>query len=144
MDLNEPGNESRVADILKGLESIAKIHAPTNHRLLGLDTFPGVVWVSVGGEESDTEELNNLSKRVDEIVDLSGLAPSRDFKFLPHITLARFPRDRQDLVVAAIQGIKPNPAPMALHSVDLLESTRDEDGVNYRPAFEGSVYRFKA
>ena len=63
--------------------------------------------------------------------------PDADYPFMPHITLGRFPRevipDVNDVLRIA-QDVDPAPVGFEIGCIELMESIRGENGVEYGQA----------
>jgi RNA 2',3'-cyclic 3'-phosphodiesterase len=120
------------AAIARSLEGVR----PFDLVLEGIGAFPSsenprVVWIGVGEGRA---EVTELATRVRAAI-ASVLGPSRDERFVPHLTLfrVRSPGQRRR-AIALLEGAEPAPSPrrIAVREVCLKESTLGPRGAQHR------------
>ena len=141
-DLGDTGKREAVEALMAELRETA-CRTERIPLILGyLATFPGLLWVGVGGTVEALDALNRLQGLVDRAVMRHGWG-SADYSFLPHITVGRFDRKATDLLRGSLMDVDyPEHVEFDLAGLELQESVRDAGGkVEYVPVFDPASFR---
>ncbi len=112
------------------LQGVAKEFEPIELTLGYIHTFPGVAWVSIGGTEAATQQLEQLAKQVDGAVekclDKTGLqAEARKHQFFAHLTLGKFDPSITQLVDDFVRDASyPRQEPFKIEQIQITRSTQ--------------------
>ena len=133
VNLADPERKTALGRLVQDLTELSA-ETPAIPLVVGpLGVFQGVVWASVVGSNEAMEGFNRLQNRVDGAVNLRGW-PDADYPFMPHITIGRFPRDATADVTDFLRVAReadPETLDFKLGCVELMESIRGENGVEY-------------
>ena len=141
-DLGDTGKREAVDALMADLRETASRTERIPLFLGYLATFPGLLWVGVGGADEALDELNRLQGLVDRAVMRLGWGRA-DYSFLPHITVGRFNRKATDLLRDALMDVDyPEQVDFELTGLELQESVRDAEGrVEYVPVVAPALFR---
>ena len=135
--------ESRIADdIVAVLESLT--FAPLELRLSGVGTFDRKdqgrpLWAGVTPHDG----LNHLHKKIDHALLRAGVEAEHR-AYHPHITLARFSRDKGDTAEWLAANSSLSSAPFVLDHIALYESHIGSDGAHYEEVMRVRARKFES
>lgn len=110
------------------LTTLVRTHSPIHLALGPLQSFPGVLWVSLQGPATSLTALHNLARHVDELTDGHTWPTPRIYPFIPHITVITFlPPNEAPRLEDIEQILRPAPIPFRIDSIELLESSPSRD-----------------
>ena len=129
-------DEPTAGNLVRALAPAVGPVAPFEFVLEGVDAFPSperprVVW---RGVTRGAVELRSLARVVREAVESAGLVDDPS-PFVPHVTLfrVRSPRDRERAArLLGPDAVVPSPTPVAVTTVDLIESRLTSAGAIHR------------
>jgi 2'-5' RNA ligase len=126
--------ETKIAEIVNGLQKAAEGIGPLKLSVSGVGTFPNpknarVVWIGLAG---DIEKLSRLQVAVENAMVLLGMA-REERKFTPHLTLGRIKYIRsRDTWIKILEEIKDISLPgFEATSVSLMKSELKPSGAVY-------------
>ena len=129
LDVDQPELDPIIQELSQQMHNTAQRFESFELLLGYLQTFPGVLWTSVGGTEESMRAISQMHKRIDQAANQAQLpAVHKRRDFIPHITLGKFDRDATPVVQEIIRDSQyPSQVYFKVDQLELLQSSTDDN-----------------